>query len=200
MKQVKPEWFEQNTIGRLRLHKRSELRQLVEKHFPKSKKRDSSEVIRQRIEAVAKVILAKRGDPLEGRKTFESEMTSCAKCHRMFNRGGDLGPDLTAYNRSNVNNMLLSILSPSAEIREGFEPWTIFTEDGRLLSGFKVSETDHSVTLREATGQTVVITKDEIEDMQPSKRSLMPDGLLDGLTDQQIRDLFAYLSSTSPPM
>jgi putative heme-binding domain-containing protein len=118
----------------------------------------------------------------------------------MFGRGGEIGPELTSYNRNQLRLMLMAVINPSAEVREGYETLTVATVDGRVLSGFKLEENDETLVLRTVDGQTTTIVRAEIEEMAPSKLSLMPVGLLDSLTESQIRDLFAFLSSTTPPL
>jgi putative heme-binding domain-containing protein len=152
-----------------------------------------------RIEALAELVHQGQGSPLAGQALFHGA-PACGKCHRMFDRGGDIGPDLTSYNRADLGRLLLALVHPSAEIREGYEVHTVLTADGRLLSGFKVEDTGRLLVLRGADGQTQTIPRDEVDDMFPNEASLMPEGLLDALTDDEIRDLFAFLLSTTPPM
>ena len=123
----------------------------------------------------------------------------CAKCHTVFDAGGHIGPDLTSYDRRNIDSMLLAIVNPSAEIREGFEDYIIRTKDGRTLDGFKVDEDNKVFVLRGTDGQNNVIPLDQIDIRRVSPKSLMPEGLLDALSDDEVRDLFAFLSSTTPP-
>ena len=94
--------------------------------------------------------------------------------------------------------MLLNVVNPSAEIREGFENYIVRTTDGRTLTGLIADQDPNVVVLRGADGQNISLARDEIEDLRATKTSLMPDGQLKPMTDQQIRDLFAYLRSTQP--
>jgi len=87
---------------------------------------------------------------------------------------------------------------PSAEVREGFETYQALTEDGRIVTGFLVDRDNQVVVLRGADGQNVTLAQAEIEELLPQRKSLMPEGVLRELNDQQIRDLFAYLRSTQP--
>jgi putative heme-binding domain-containing protein len=93
----------------------------------------------------------------------------------------------------------LAVVHPDAEIREGFETVTVLTDEGQVLSGLKVDEDPQRLVLRSADGQTTSIPTDQIEERLSSPNSLMPRGLLDGLSDSEIRDLFAFLTSTTPP-
>jgi putative heme-binding domain-containing protein len=94
--------------------------------------------------------------------------------------------------------MLLNVVNPSAEIREGFENYVVRTLDGRTLTGFIADQDANVVVIRGADGQNLTVPRDNIEDMRATRQSVMPEGQLKALTDQQIRDLFAYLRSTQP--
>jgi putative heme-binding domain-containing protein len=123
---------------------------------------------------------------------------SCAACHRLFEHGGQIGPDLTAYQRDDLDTMLLNIINPSAEIREGYENFLLTTKDGRLASGFLVEQDSRSVVLRGLDGQDVTVARKAIRELRAQGLSLMPGGLLAGYNDAQIRDLMAYLRSSQP--
>ena len=125
-------------------------------------------------------------------------MNQCGKCHTLFEQGGKIGPDLTSYKRDDLDTMLLHIVNPSAEIREGYENYLVATTDGRTVSGFLADQNNQLVILRSAEGQTVTLPRDMIEEMQVTQTSIMPEGALKEYNDQQIRDLFAYLRSSQP--
>ncbi len=135
------------------------------------------------------------GDPYEGRALFTGR---CAVCHTLFGQGGHIGPNLTSYKRDDLDTMLLNIVNPSAEIREGYENYMVDTKDGRTLSGFLVDKDNQVVVLRGLDGVNQVLQKDQIAQMKSTGVSLMPEGLLDSLDDQKVRDLFAYVRSSQP--
>jgi putative membrane-bound dehydrogenase-like protein len=135
------------------------------------------------------------GNPYAGEKIY---MDRCAACHRLFFKGGNLGPELTGYQRDNLGTMLESIVHPSREIRQGFELFQALTIDGRMVQGFQVERDSQVLVLRGPDGQDVSLSVNDIEQIEPAGRSLMPDGLLDDLSPQQIRDLFAYLRISQP--
>ena len=151
--------------------------------------------LRREIERLAAVIDAGTGSPYKGKKLFKD---TCAKCHRLFTDGGQIGPDLTTYKRDDIANLLVNIVNPSAEIREGYETLLVSTKDGRLVSGFLVDKDNQVLVLRGVDGQNITVRQDQIEETAPQRKSLMPEGLLANLNDQQVRDLFAYLRSTQP--
>ena len=117
----------------------------------------------------------------------------------MHDKGGRIGPDLTPYDRSDLNAMLLAIVRPNAEIREGYEHNVLSTKDGLILNGFKVEENPQILILRGLDGQDHLVPRKQIATLVPAGRSLMPTGLLASLTPEELRHFFAYLASTTPP-
>ena len=181
-------------IQRLRSSQDKQIASLTTKLYPE-KAKASSEDFKKKIENVRKILASGTASTYDGEKLF---MGSCSACHKLFFKGGQIGPELTNYQRDDLGTMLISIIDPNAEIREGFEYVTLTTKDGRTLSGF-LSDRDTQVTvLRGMDGQDISVRQSEIKNIAPMGRSLMPEGILDTLSDQQIRDLFAYLKVTQP--
>lgn len=150
---------------------------------------------RAEIDRLRKVIAASPGDPYKGEPLY---LQRCGVCHTLFFKGGKIGPDLTAYQRDDLGTMLTSIVEPSAEIREGFRNHSVKTKDGRELSGFLVDSDTATIAIRGFDGQDVRVSRDELVELKPLESSLMPEGLLGGMSDQEIRDLFAYLRIPQP--
>ncbi len=150
---------------------------------------------RAKFDKLRAILAGGNGNPYDGEATYTAR---CAACHQLFHKGGNIGPNLTAYQREDLGTMLTSILTPNAEIREGFENFTITTKDGRTLGGFLTDKDANVVILRGLDGQDIALPRDQITEMKSAGRSLMPDGLLEGLTDQQLRDFFAYLRIPQP--
>jgi putative heme-binding domain-containing protein len=132
-----------------------------------------------------------------GRAVFER---TCVACHPLYGAGGKIGPDLTGSNRANLDYILTEIINPSEVMQEGYHLITITTRDGRTLAGNLAAEDDQQVTLR-MIGQDTTITKSEILAREKSAVSLMPEGLLKTLSNDEVRDLIAYLRTTKqvPP-
>jgi len=149
----------------------------------------------KRIDEITAVLKGGAGNPYQGEATFTAR---CASCHKLFFKGGNVGPDLTQYQRDNLGTMLLSIVNPSAEIREGYQNYIVATQDDRILSGFFVDRDNQVTVLRGLDGQNITLKASEIKAIKATGQSLMPTGLLDGLADQQLRDFFAYLRITQP--
>jgi putative membrane-bound dehydrogenase-like protein len=120
---------------------------------------------------------------------------TCAACHRLFGEGGDVGPEITGANRASVDYLLENILQPSALVPRDYQMTVVATTDGRVVSGLIVEETDAVVKLQ-TQNEVVIIPLAEIETRKLTPVSMMPEGLLQTLSDEQVRDLIAYLSSS----
>jgi putative membrane-bound dehydrogenase-like protein len=137
-----------------------------------------------------------KGDPARGRAVFKQ---NCATCHRLFGEGESIGPDLSGAERGNLEFLLSSVVDPSAVVRKEYQAQTVALKDGRVLTGLVVEDNDKVVTLVDSTPQRTTLALSDVEDMKPSPVSVMPEGLLDKLPDDQIRDLYRYLQSNGPP-
>ena len=177
----------------MRSHGDGRVGQLLDRHFAGAV--TDAARLEQEIQRLAKVVTAKPGSPYDGKKLYAA---SCAACHRVFEQGGQIGPDLTAYQRDDLDTMLLNIINPSAEIREGYENFLLTTKDGRWASGFLVEQDKRAVMLRGLDGQDISFAREAIRELKAQGLSLMPGGLLAGYNDGQIRDLMAYLRSSHP--
>ncbi len=133
-------------------------------------------------------------DPDAGRRVFESpKLAGCYKCHRVEGRGADVGPDLSLIGRTERKWIAESILQPSAVVAPHYQAWKIETTDGRTLTGLLIGTYLDVSEYIDEKGKRFKLTAGEVADVRAAKNSIMPDGLLDGLTDQEVRDLLAYL-------
>lgn len=183
-----------DTVRLMTMHTDAAVTDLVRKHWPDIEGASSAEM-QAMLAHIADVLHAGNGDPYAGQQLYRQ---SCGKCHLLFGNGGRIGPDLTSYQRKDQNRVLLNVINPSAEIREGFESYMVLTLDGRVLSGFLFDQDQQVIVLRGVDGQNVTIPRDDIDVMEKQAKSLMPEGLLKDLNDQQIRDLFAFLQTSQP--
>ncbi len=181
-------------LRKLLRHRDDRIAELVHKLWGDVKGETTAEMLAV-INRLAKVVGERKADPYVGKKLFAAK---CATCHTLHGQGGKVGPDLTSYKRDDVPQLLLHVINPSAEIREGYESSVIVTKGGRVLTGVVAERNDRVVVLRTAEGQQVVQPRDDIESLEVSGTSLMPEGLLRGMSDQQVCDLFAYLRSGQP--
>jgi putative heme-binding domain-containing protein len=127
-------------------------------------------------------------------------VAACYKCHRMQGSGGIVGPDVTmAGHRFSTLDLLETIIDPSKAVSDQYEATMFLLEDGRVVVGRVANLNGNQYMVQEnliMPGKFTNIKADEIEEMKPSKVSLMPEGLLDTLTRDEIIDLLAYMKST----
>jgi putative heme-binding domain-containing protein len=143
-----------------------------------------------KISAVTTILGKDKGDPAAGKPVM---LKQCGICHQLFGEGNKIGPDLTTADRINLAVLLPNVIDPSAVIRPEFAAYTVQTTDGRILNGLLADSNADSITLLDAKNVRTTLNRAEIETLEPAGASLMPERILDTLTDQQIRDLFAYL-------
>lgn len=192
--EIKPEAVSEGILQRLLFYKNDQIAELVKKHWGDIQSATTDQM-RAELGRLENVLAEAAGNPYRGKQLF---LKNCGKCHQLFTDGGQIGPNLTSYKRDDLRRVLLNVVNPSIEIREGFENFIVFTEDGRTLNGFVEEQDNRIIVLKGADGQRLIIRRDDIEEMQAVKRSIMPEGILKPLSDQQIRDLFAYLRATQP--
>ena len=105
-----------------------------------------------------------------------------------------MGPDLTGSGRKQLDYVLSNLIDPSAVIDPAFRLTNIFTADGRILSGFIVHQDDSDLVIRTQDAEVRLAMKD-IDELNTTNKSMMPEGMLRTFTDEQIRDLIVYLAS-----
>ena len=130
------------------------------------------------------------GDGGRGRVLFNK---LCAQCHILFDTGGKVGPDITGANRSDLNYLLETVLDPNAVIPNEYRTSEIETKDGRSLTGLVKVMGDASIMLQTAN-ELVTLPRGEIASQRQTELSMMPEGLLAALNDQEVRDLLYYLA------
>ncbi len=178
------------SIERMKLFRESAITRLIRKQWGTTRATVAEK--QKQIDEVKQLVSAPGGDPKAGKEFYSK---SCGLCHKLHGEGSAIGPDLTGYERDNLDFMLLAIIDPSAAIREEFITYEIETNDGLVLTGFLLEQNPKSVTIQDAVEGKVIVPRDEIVKLQASKTSRMPEKLLDPLTPEQIKDLFAYLRS-----
>lgn len=193
-KDLQPEDISETGLRKILLHDNTRIKSLIAKHWGKVAGA-STQQMKSEVDRVATLLVAGSGNPKKGKPLF---MKNCGKCHILFEEGGQIGPDLTTFKRDDLSRILTNVINPSLEIREGFENHVVVTTDGRVVTGFLADKDSQVVLLRGTDGQNIILRHETIDEMIKSKVSIMPEGTLKDLSDQQIRDLFAYLRSSQP--
>ena len=191
---LNPELVSETGLRKMLLHDNGEIKQLVSKHWG-SVAGASTAQMQAEVTRLTKLLNSASGNPKKGKPLF---MKNCGKCHLLFEEGGRIGPDLTSFKRDNQERILANVVNPNLEIREGFENHIVLTGDGRVVNGFLADQDSQVVVLRGVDGQNIILRRDEIDETIVSKVSIMPEGSLKKLSDQEIRDLFAYLRASQP--
>jgi putative heme-binding domain-containing protein len=182
-----------DVIQQLRTYQQPEIVAQVERAFGKAVSASAVQQIAE-INRVKAIVTESAGNADRGKAHFQKR---CANCHQLFGEGKKVGPPLDGYQRDDQNFWLNAILVPSLEIREGFQSYLALTDSGRAINGMIAAQDDKTVTLRNADNQLTVLDRDQIDSLQAIPTSLMPADLLKDMTDENIRDLFAYLSLQS---
>lgn len=125
-----------------------------------------------------------------GRVVFEK---TCASCHTLYDAGTEIGPDLTGLNRTSVDYLLFNIIQPSVGVANDYKLVVVNMRDGRTYSGLVVGENDQSITMRIVGQDPIIINKSEIQSREQTDVSMMPTGLFNQLSDNEVLDLMRYL-------
>ncbi len=136
-------------------------------------------------------VAAMSGDPQRGKQAFEK---NCAKCHMPRRQGGRVGPDLSGINNKSKEELLESILNPSAAIEPRYTNYVVVTKDNRMHDGIIVNETPGTLTLRgDSADGDVTILRSNVAEIRASSVSLMPEDLEKQMSRQDLADVIAYL-------
>lgn len=140
--------------------------------------------------------LLEAGDANVGRNVFFGKKANCSACHAVAGEGGRIGPHLTTIGASrSPKDLLEAIVFPSASFVNGYRPYVIATDDGKVVQGVISAETTDAITLRTQDLQEIRVRRDAIDEQREGTTSIMPKGLDTQLTPDELRHLLAYLQS-----
>lgn len=179
-----------DVLRQLRSHKEDDVKNQLSTVFGTF--RESSSDMKAEIERYRNIYRAggsQAGNASPGRAVYNKV---CAQCHTLFDTGGKVGPDITGANRTDLSYLLETIVDPNAVIPNEYRTSEIETKDDRSLTGVIKIMGDKSVLLQTAN-ELITIPRDEIASQRQTELSMMPEGLLAPLTDQEVRDLLYYL-------
>ena len=178
------------SLDRIRLYDQPEIQALLRKHW--GSLRSSPSEKQERMAQVAKIVAEGKGNVARGKELFT---TACGSCHKLFGEGATLAPELTGYDRQNLDFLLVAIVDPSAGIREEYLNFELEKRDGLTLTGLLVEQNPQTVIIEDPQEGRTTVARRDIKSLRASAVSRMPEGLLDAFNAEQVRDLFAYLRS-----
>jgi putative membrane-bound dehydrogenase-like protein len=188
-KKVAPQDLPLQIVRQLQLLDNDQLNRSLERIWPEIASASSREK-QQTMNRILKVVGSGPVDYVSGKAQYSQ---LCGSCHILFDEGGATGPELTGYDRRNLNYLAINIVDPNLEIREGFVNYKITTSDQRTLTGVIAHRSSEVVILRLYSGNEVTLPMDQILQMEAQPISIMPERLVDHLNDQELRNLFGYI-------
>lgn len=190
-KQIEPKLVSVSLLRQMIQHNDPTISELVQKHWGRIKPATTAEK-QGRMSAIKIMLSRGKGDANAGKALFQK---TCSVCHKLHGEGKVIGPDLTGAERKNLGRLLQNIVDPSNMVREQYIAHIAITDDGRVLTGLLAESNSETITILDQKNKRTILRRDEIDELQESSTSLMPEGLLKDFTKQQIRDLFAYLQT-----
>lgn len=187
---IKTDHVAPDIVRQLLAYGDKEMEAKINKHWPPKSAAVTDAQKQAEMQRLKGILHGGAGDPEKGKILFTQR---CAICHTLFGEGGKVGPDLTGYERTNPEFWLTGILAPSIEIREGFGAYVAKIKGGQVLMGILEKQDAGGIVLRDLAGQKHSARTDDIESLDASPISLMPEGLLAGMSDGDLRDFFAWL-------
>ncbi|NBV21676.1 MAG: hypothetical protein EBS05_07110 [Proteobacteria bacterium] len=177
-------------VRQLRNYQQPEINAALDKHWG-SARESSADIQKQteRYKAMLTAANAPKPDLAKGRAVFAK---TCGQCHTLYGVGGKVGPELTGSNRADLDYLLHNILDPNAEIPNDYRTWNLDTKDDRSIAGVMARQDATTVTLV-TPNETVTIARTDIARLKQSELSMMPEGLLQALPEEEVRNLIAYL-------
>lgn len=170
-----------------------EFNEWIKKNWGETKQ--SSEQIQASIKKYSDIIKnagPQASDLKRGQLAFKK---TCQNCHTLFGEGGKVGPELTGSGRKNLDYLMLNVVDPNALVPYEYQMTVVRTKDGRVVSGI-LRRVERPNTIELITpNETVIIEKSDIVSKKTIAQSMMPEGILDSLSEQEVIDLVAYLQS-----
>jgi putative heme-binding domain-containing protein len=143
--------------------------------------------------------VVKNADPARGQAIFRRQELGCLRCHAIAGAGGLVAPDLISVGASApVDYLIESLMIPNKAVKENYHSTVVETKDGEMYAGIKIRETKSELVLRDAVDDEIVVPKNAIESLTMAG-SIMPSGLVEGLTTAELRDLVGFLAALGKP-
>jgi putative heme-binding domain-containing protein len=187
---VKANELPADIVRQLRAHGVKEINATLDKVWGVSRSTPAAKLAE--IAKYKKLLEAKVNRPFNlprGRALFQR---TCGQCHKLYGEGGEIGPDITGSNRNNLDYLLTNMIDPNAEIPNDYRTTILRTKDNRVLVGVIRRSEGQSVTIA-TPAEVVTVAKRDVAAIDPQKFSMMPEGLVLALKEDELRDLVAYL-------
>lgn len=188
---VRPDFLDASRRARLLSNLDQQQRSAAESLFGSQRESSRSAVIETRLDA-----LELPGDAARGRLLYRKH---CSACHQLEDHGHHVGPDLRGLTNRDPRWLLTAILDPNRDVDARYVSWLAITQDGQTVNGMIVEENATTIRLREAGGKEHLIERTDIEAFRSTQRSLMPDGLEQDMSSQDLRDVIEFLSVFESP-
>ena len=177
-------------LRQLRNLKDSQIDAQVAKNWAVTRETEADKV--KDIDRFKKLVRTKGyGDARRGRGVYSR---TCQQCHMLFGEGGKVGPDITGSNRADLDYILHNAVDPNGVIPNDYRTSNIETKDERSITGIVTKQDDNAITVITAN-ETLIIPRNELKSMTQTELSMMPEGLLQAIMEDEVRDLLAYLRS-----
>ena len=187
---VKANELPADIVRQLRAHGIREINAQLDKEWGVSRSSPAAKLAEiARYKKLVAADAAKPADLSRGRMFFNQ---ACVQCHKLYGEGGEIGPDITGSNRNNLDYLLINILDPSADIPNDYRTTVLRTKDNRVLIGVIRRNESQSVTIA-TPAEVITLAKSDVAAIEPQNYSMMPEGLVLTLKEDELCDLVAYL-------
>jgi len=177
-------------VRQIRNYQQADLNATLDKHWGAARESTADKKAEmERYRRLLAAASAPKPDLAKGRAVFAK---TCGQCHLLYGVGGKVGPDITGSNRSDLDYLLHNILDPNAEIPNDYRTWNLDTKDDRSISGVLARQDGTAVTIV-TPNESLTIARGDIATLKQSELSMMPEGLLQALPEDEVRNLIAYL-------
>jgi putative heme-binding domain-containing protein len=182
--------FSIDIVRQLSLHHDAAIDAAIDTHWKGLLATGPTEAKTKEAERIKAVLKTGLGDAVKGKLQFTAR---CALCHKLFGEGGAIGPELTGYDRSNADFWLDNLFTPSLEIREGFGAYIVKLKNGQILTGLMDAQDASGLVIKDMANNKTAVKQADIESLEASPVSLMPESLTTGMSEADLKDFFGYL-------
>jgi putative heme-binding domain-containing protein len=194
-KQVASESLNVNQVRRLLASKDQELVKMVADTWG-TLRTERNPAREQIVAQMRSFIRANPGNAHQGQEIYKKV---CGQCHKIYGEGQEVGPDITLNGRNSFEQLLSNVFDPSLVIGASYQARTLVTSDGRILTGLLVEDSPQRVVLKTQGGKLEAVARGDVDQMEVSKLSMMPENLETQLKPEELADLFAFLTLDKPP-